>query len=84
MQKGRQNVFSAETDQLISFQVVPTPVNHALALSTSVVVHPAYVTITDTKSDFRVNVRTSVTYVTLTHTTNEIMHVPFTLTTTEV
>ncbi|KAK8394348.1 hypothetical protein O3P69_006508 [Scylla paramamosain] len=63
--------------------VVPTPVNHGLALTTSVVVRPAYVTVTDTKSDFRVVLRTSVSYVTITHTSYDIMHVPFTLTSTE-
>lgn len=64
-------------------QVVATPVNHGLALSTSVVVRPAHVTVTDTKSAFRVVLRTSVSYVTLTHTSYDITHVPFTVYVTE-
>ncbi|XP_045126352.1 uncharacterized protein LOC123513312 [Portunus trituberculatus] len=63
--------------------VVATPVNHGLALTTSIVVRPVYVTVTDTKTDFRVDLRTSVNYVTLTHTSYDITHVPFTLTSTE-
>ena len=62
---------------------MPTPVNDAVSLSTSVVVHPAYVTLTEVKSDFRVIVKTSVSRVTVTHTSYNIKHVPFTITTTE-
>ncbi|MPC46799.1 uncharacterized protein LOC123513252 [Portunus trituberculatus] len=76
--------FSIVTVTRATTVIVATPVNHGLALTTSVVVSPAYVTVTDTKSDFRVVVRTSVSHVTLTHTSYDITHVPFTLTSTEI
>ncbi|KAK8394339.1 hypothetical protein O3P69_006504 [Scylla paramamosain] len=75
--------FNLVTTTRLTRVVVPTPINHGLALTTSVVVSPAYVTVTETKSDFRVVLRTSVSYVTLTHTSYAIMHVPFTLYITE-
>ncbi|XP_045126350.1 uncharacterized protein LOC123513310 [Portunus trituberculatus] len=75
--------FSIVTATRATTVIVATPVNHGLSLTTSVIVHPAYVTVTDTKSDFRVVVRTSVSRVTLTHTSYDITHVPFTLRVTE-
>ncbi|KAG0714515.1 hypothetical protein GWK47_013992 [Chionoecetes opilio] len=47
------------------------------------VLRPEYITLTETKSDFRLAVRTSVTHVTLTHTSYAITHVPFTITATQ-
>ena len=64
-------------------QVVVTPVNDQVAVSTTVLHRPEFITLTETKSDFRLAVRTSVTHVTLTHTAYNIMHVPFTITATE-
>ncbi|XP_063860635.1 elastin-like [Scylla paramamosain] len=49
--------FLLVTTTRVTTVVVPTPVNHALAITTSVVVRSSYVTVTEIKSDFRVNVR---------------------------
>ncbi|KAG0728911.1 hypothetical protein GWK47_031474 [Chionoecetes opilio] len=64
-------------------QVVVTPVDDVVAVATTQVLRPEYITLTETKSDFRLAVRTSVTHVTLTHTSYAITHVPFTITATE-
>lgn len=64
-------------------QAVVTPVDDRVAISTTVVQRPELVTVTETKSDFRLVVRTSITHVTLTHTSYAITHVPFTITATE-
>lgn len=60
-----------------------TPVDDRVAISTTIVQSPEYVTVTETKSDFRLVVRTSVNHVTLTHTSYVITHVPYTMTATE-
>lgn len=68
----------------VLFQIVTTPVDNRVAISTTIVQRPEYVTVTETKSDFRLAVRTSVSYVTITHTSYAITNVPFTITATEV
>ncbi|XP_045136069.1 cell wall protein IFF6-like [Portunus trituberculatus] len=75
--------FVVETATRPVQQVVVTPVNDQVAITTTVLHRPEYITLTETKSDFRLAVRTSVSHVTLTHTAYNIMHVPFTITATE-
>ncbi|KAG0719572.1 hypothetical protein GWK47_007245 [Chionoecetes opilio] len=53
-----------------------TPVDDVVAVATTQVLRPEYITLTETKSDFRLALRTSVTHVTLTHTSYAITHVP--------
>lgn len=65
-------------------QVVATPVDDFVVLVTTVIQRPEFITVTETKSDFRLAVRTSVTRVTVTHTSYAITNVPFTITATEV
>ncbi|XP_063879239.1 uncharacterized protein LOC135110640 [Scylla paramamosain] len=64
-------------------KVVSTPVNDQVAITTTVLHRPEYITLTETKSDFRLAVRTSISHVTLTHTSYNIIHMPFTITATE-
>ncbi|MGU0940889.1 hypothetical protein ACSETY_34680, partial [Pseudomonas aeruginosa] len=54
-----------------------------MAITTTVLHRPEYITLTETKSDFRLAVRTSISHVTLTHTSYNIIHMPFTITATE-
>ncbi|MGU0940920.1 hypothetical protein ACSETY_34850, partial [Pseudomonas aeruginosa] len=75
--------FVVETATRPVQQVVVTPVNDQVAIATTVIYRPEYVTLTETKSDFRLDVRTSVSHVTLTHTSYNIIHMPFTITATE-
>ena len=64
-------------------QVVVTHVDDLMAVSTAALHCPEYITLRETKSDFRLAVRTSVTHVTITHTSYNITQVPFTITATE-
>lgn len=79
-----QTQFVAQTTTVPTQQVVTTPVDDIVVLATTVVQRPEYVTVTETKSDFRLAIRTSVTHVTITHTSYAITNVPFTITATEV
>lgn len=54
-----------------------------VAVATSVLQRPNFITVTETKSDFRLLVKTSVSHVTLTRTFYDNTHVPFTITATE-
>ncbi|XP_050693845.1 uncharacterized protein LOC126984269 isoform X1 [Eriocheir sinensis] len=78
-----QTHFTLLTTTQLTRVVVPTPVNDLMDLETTVIASPMFVTITETYSHFRVVVRTSINYVTLTHTSYAITHVPYTITATQ-
>ncbi|XP_045610924.1 uncharacterized protein [Procambarus clarkii] len=76
--------FSVQTVTVGTRAVLQTPVDDRVALQTSVFVRPGTVTITEVKSDFRIVTETSLTHVTLAHTSYVISQYTFTTTATQV
>ncbi|XP_045610925.2 uncharacterized protein [Procambarus clarkii] len=76
--------FSVQTVTVGTRAVLQTPVDDRVALQTSVFVRPGTVTLTEVKSDFRIVTETSLTHVTLAHTSYVISQYTFTTTATQV
>ncbi|XP_069177297.1 uncharacterized protein [Procambarus clarkii] len=76
--------FNVQTVTVGTRAVLQTPVDDRVALQTSVFVRPGTVTLTEVKSDFRIVTETSLTHVTLAHTSYVISQYTFTTTATQV
>nr|XP_045610920.1 uncharacterized protein LOC123766101 isoform X4 [Procambarus clarkii] len=76
--------FNVQTVTVGTRLVLQTPVDDRVALQTSVFVRPGTVTLTEVKSDFRIVTETSLTHVTLAHTSYVISQYTFTTTATQV
>nr|XP_053657560.1 uncharacterized protein LOC128706635 [Cherax quadricarinatus]XP_053657561.1 uncharacterized protein LOC128706635 [Cherax quadricarinatus] len=75
---------NVQTVTTSTLAVLHTPVNDHVALQSTVVLRPSYITVTCVKSDFSIVTEVSVDHVTITHTSYIIQQTTYTTTATQV